>query len=93
LPEILLLLLRAILAGADDVTKVAFQGGQNSGLLPCRHGIASHDTPGEVIRRTRSRAVRGLPPSRVEGLREAGPDSVAVDGETSRRGHDRGKGR
>src|SRR4051812_28547020 len=53
LPEILLLLLCATLAGADDVTEVGIWGGENLAflrrLLPYRHGIPSHDTLGEVI--------------------------------------------
>src|SRR4051794_37037023 len=53
LPEILLLLLCATLAGADDVTEVGIWGGENLAFLrrflPYRHGIPSHDTLGEVI--------------------------------------------
>ena len=53
LPEILLLLLCATLAGADDVTEVGLWGGENLAFLrrflPYRHGIPSHDTLGEVI--------------------------------------------
>src|SRR5690242_8157099 len=53
LPEILLLLLCATLAGADDVTEVGLWGGENLAFLrrflPYRHGIPSHDTLGEVL--------------------------------------------
>src|SRR3954471_754458 len=53
LPEILLLLLCATLAGADDVPELGIWGGENLAflrrLLPYRHGIPSHDTLGEVI--------------------------------------------
>jgi predicted transposase YbfD/YdcC len=81
LPEILLLLLCATLAGADDLVEVELWGDEHlpflRRFLPCRHGVPSHDTLGEV----------------VEALREAAPDLVAVDGETSRRSHARSKGR
>src|SRR5437764_13295464 len=46
LPEILLLLLCATLAGAGDVTEVGLWGEENLAFLrrflPYRHGIASH---------------------------------------------------
>ena len=47
LPEIMLLLLCATLAGADDFVEIAVWGEQNLGflrrLLPFQHGIPSHD--------------------------------------------------
>jgi hypothetical protein len=53
LPEILLLLLGATLAGADDFVEMALWGNEHliflRRFLPYRHGIASHDTPGAVI--------------------------------------------
>ncbi len=47
LPEIMLLLLCATLAGADDFVEIAVWGEQNLGflrrLLPFQHGIPSHE--------------------------------------------------
>ena len=97
LPEILLLPLCATLAGADDVTEVGIWGGENLAFLrrflPCRHGIPGHDTLGEVIAALDPALFKGCFACRVEGLRAAEPDIIAVDGETSRRTHARGKGR
>ena len=97
LPEILLLLLCATLAGADDVTEVGIWGGENLAflrrLLPYRHGIPSHDTLGEVIAALDPALFKGCFACWVEGLRAAEPDIIAVDGKTSRRTHARGQGR
>ena len=52
-PEIILLLLCATLAGADDLVEMQLWGNQNltflRRFLPYAHGIPSHDTLGEVI--------------------------------------------
>jgi predicted transposase YbfD/YdcC len=97
LPEILLLLLCATLAGADDVAEIAVWGEENLAFLrrflPCEHGIPSHDTLGGVIAALDPEAFKACFAAWVEGLREAEPDVVAVDGKTSRRTHARGKGR
>src|SRR4051794_29558866 len=97
LPEILLLLLCATLAGADEVTEVGLWGGENLAFLrrflPYRHGIASHDTLGEVIAALDPALFKSCFASWVEGLRAAEPDIIAVDGKTSRRTHAKGKGR
>jgi predicted transposase YbfD/YdcC len=97
LPEILLLLLCATLAGADDVAEIEVWGEENLAFLrrflPCEHGVPSHDTLGEVIATLDPEAFKACFAAWVEGLREAEPDVVAVDGKTSRRTHARGKGR
>jgi predicted transposase YbfD/YdcC len=97
LPEILLLLLCATLAGADDVTEVGIWGGENLAFLrrflPYRHGIPSHDTLGEVIAALDPALFKSCFACWVEGLRAAEPDIIAVDGKTSRRTHARGQGR
>ena len=53
LPEILLLLLCATLAGADDFVEVQLWGSQNLAflrrLLPYARGVPSHDTLGDVV--------------------------------------------
>lgn len=97
LPEILLLLLCATLAGADDFVEMRLWGGQNLAFLrrfcPYAHGIPSHDTLGEVIRAVDPALFKACFASWVEGLRESEPDIIAIDGKTSRRTHARKKGR
>src|SRR3954462_4581444 len=97
LPEILLLLLGATLAGAGDFVEIEMWGEEHLAFLrrflPYRHGIPSHDTLGEVVAALDPELFKGCFTRWVEGLREAEPDLVAVDGKTSRRTHARGKGR
>jgi predicted transposase YbfD/YdcC len=97
LPEILLLLLSATLAGADDCVEIELWGKEQLAFLrrflPYRHGIPSHDTLGEVISALDPALFKTCFVSWVEGLREAEPDLIAIDGKTSRRTHARGKGR
>ena len=97
LPEILLLLLSATLAGADDCVEIEFWGNEQLAFLrrflPYRHGIPSHDTLGEVISALDPTLFKACFVSWVEGLREAEPDLIAIDGKTSRRSHARSRGR
>jgi predicted transposase YbfD/YdcC len=97
LPEIVLLLLSATLAGADDFVEIQLWGEQNLAFLrrflPYRHGIASHDTLGEVIRVLDPEHFKSCFTAWVAGLREDEPDIIAIDGKTSRRTHARAQGR
>ena len=97
LPEIVLLLLCATLAGADDFVETQLWGEENLGFLrrflTYEHGVPSHDTLGEVIRVLDPDAFKSCFTSWVEGLRETAPDLVAIDGKTSRRTHARRHGR
>lgn len=97
LPEILMLLLCATLAGADDFVEIELWGGQNLAFLrrflAYGHGIPSHDTLGEVIAVLDPEQFKAAFTAWVEGLRESEPDLVAIDGKTSRRSHARSKGR
>lgn len=97
LPEIVLLLLCATLAGADDFVEMRLWGTRNLAFLrrfcPYAHGLPSHDTLGEVIRAVDPALFKACFTSWVEGLREAEPDIIAIDGKTSRRTHARKKGR
>ena len=102
LPEIMLLLLCATLAGADDFVGVEVWGEQNLGFLrrlrPFRHGIPSHDTLGEVVAMLDPAVFRDCFTAWVAGLCEprpeaAAPEVIAIDGKTSRRTHARSKGR
>ncbi len=97
LPEIVLLLLSATLAGADDFVETQLWGEQNLAFLrrflAYEHGIASHDTLGEVVRVLDPECFKSCFTAWVAGLREAEPDIIAIDGKTSRRTHARAKGR
>jgi predicted transposase YbfD/YdcC len=97
LPEILLCVLCATMAGADDFVEI--ERWANSKLeflrrfLPFARGIASHDTLNDVINALPSDLFSECFVSWVSGLRDAAADIVAVDGKTSRRAHNRDKGR
>src|SRR3954451_14833750 len=97
LPEILLLLLCATLAGADDLVEIELWGEEHLAFLrrfsPCGLGIPSHDTLGCVLAALDPDRFKSCFTSWAEGLREAEPDLVAIDGKTSRRTHARSKGR
>src|SRR4051794_33318070 len=102
LPEILLLLLCATLAGADDVVETELWGEQNLAFLrrflPFTHGVPSHDTLGDLLARLDPELFRHCFAAWVAELRAqapelAGPEVIALDGKTSRRSHARAKGR
>src|SRR5690349_5508289 len=102
LPEILLLLLCATLAGADDFVEIAVWGEQNLGFLrrflPFAQGIPSHDTLGDVVAMLDPGLFKQCFTAWVAGLRArapdlAGPEVIAIDGKTARRSHARSKGR
>jgi len=102
LPEILLLVLCATLAGANDFVAVRLWGEQAlpflRRLLPYEDGLPSHDTLGDVMNALDPELFKECFLSWVEALRfspsEAdGPEIIAVDGKTSRRTHNRAKGR
>lgn len=97
LPEVLLLVLCGTLAGADDFVEVRRWGMMNQAFLrrflPYAHGVPSHDTLNDVVCALDGELFSARFTAWVEGLREAEPDIVAVDGKTSRRAHDRANGR
>ena len=97
LPEVLLLLLCGTLAGAEDFVEIRRWGVVHRAFLerflPYALGIPSHDTLGDVVAALDGASFSACFTSWVEGLRDAEPDIVAVDGKTSRRTHDRGNGR
>ena len=97
LPEILLLVLAATLAGADDFVEVRLWGRQHlvflRRFLPFQRGIPSHDTLGDVLNALDPELFKRCFVAWVDGLRETEPDVVAIDGKTSRRCHARSKGR
>jgi predicted transposase YbfD/YdcC len=97
LPEVLLLVLCATLGGAEDFVEVVRWGRTKleflRRFLPFAHGVPSHDTLCDVISALDPDLFRTAFTTWVEDLREAEPDIVAIDGKTSRRSHDRAKGR
>src|SRR3982750_1736437 len=97
LPEIMLLVLCATLAGAEDFVEVRLWGAKNLDFLrrflPFKDGLPSHDTLNDVINALDPALFKTCFVAWVEGLREAEPDIVAIDGKTSRRTHNRRKGR
>ncbi len=97
LEEILLVVLCATVAGAEDFVEIRRWGVVNltflRRLLPFADGIASHDTLNDVINAIDGELFGRCFGEWVESLRQAEPDIVAIDGKTSRRTHDRGKER
>jgi len=97
LPEIMLLVLCATLAGAEDFVEARLWGVKNLAFLrrflPFKDGLPSHDTLNDVINALDPALFKTCFVAWVEELREAEPDMVAIDGKTSRRTHNRRKGR
>lgn len=97
LAEILLLLLCATIAGADDFVEIALWGREHLEFLrrfrPYQRGIPSHDVLCDVIAAIDPEGFKTCFLSWVETLRGKDPDIIAIDGKTSRRSHARSKGR
>lgn len=97
LPELLLLLLCGTVAGADDFVELTLWGEEHLAFLrrflPFARGIPSHDTLCEVIAALDPELFKTCFTNWVERLRISGPDTIAIDGKTSRRSHARSKGR
>ena len=97
LMEILLLALAAAIAGADDFVEVTLWGAEHQGFLrrfyAYKDGIPSHDTMCDVFAAIDPDKFRVCFQAWVEDFREGISGVIAIDGKTSRRSHDRGKGR
>jgi hypothetical protein len=97
LREVLLLVLCASLCGMDDFVEIRMWGDQRLDFLrrfyPFERGLASHDTLNDIVNALDPQLFQACFARWVEGLRDELPDVVAIDGKTSRRTHDRGKGR
>ena len=107
LPEVLLLVLCGTLAGAEGFVEVRRWGVVHLNflrrLLPFKDGLPSHDCLNDVVNALDGDLFPECFTAWVEGLREGaptpgapatdGPEVVAIDGKTSRRTHDRGRGR
>jgi predicted transposase YbfD/YdcC len=96
LPEVLLTVLCATMAGAEDFVEIERWAKRKLDVLrrflPFAEGIASHDTLNDVINALPAEDFQACFVAWVEGLRDDDPEIVAVDGKTSRRSHNRGKG-
>jgi predicted transposase YbfD/YdcC len=97
LPEIMLLVLAATIAGADDLVEVHEWGLEHldflRSCLPFRDDIPSHDTLADVLNALDQELFKICFMNWVEDLRDSDPDVIAIDGKTSRRTHDRGRER
>jgi predicted transposase YbfD/YdcC len=97
LPEIMLLVLAATIAGADDLVEVHEWGLEHLDFLrtclPFRDDIPSHDTLADVINALDPELFKTCFMDWVDDLRDSDPDVIAIDGKTSRRTHDRGRDR
>ncbi len=97
LAEILLLMLCATIAGADDFVEIHLWGNEHQDFLrrflPYDHCIPSHDTLCDVIAAIDPELFKSCFLAWVEALRADTPEVIAIDGKTSRRSHDRRKGR
>jgi predicted transposase YbfD/YdcC len=97
LPEILLLVLCATLAGMEDFVEIRLWADQRLDFLrrflPYERGVPSHDTLCDVINALDPELFKACFLAWVEGLRDPQPEIIAIDGKTSRRSHARKKGR
>lgn len=97
LPEIMLLVLSATIAGMEDFVQIRLWGRERleflRRFLPFERGIPAHDTLNDVINALDAELFQSCFSSWVEALQDHQPDIIAIDGKTSRRTHDRSKGR
>ena len=97
LRELLLLVLCATLAGMEDFVEIKLWGDQRLDFLrrfyPYERGVPSHDTLNDLINALDPQVFKACFIAWVEDLRDDEPDLIAIDGKTSRRSHDRAKGR
>jgi predicted transposase YbfD/YdcC len=97
LPEIMLLILAATIAGADDFVEIEAWGNERLDflrtLLPYENGIPSHDALNDLVNALDPELFKACFTSWVASMREDDPDIIAIDGKTSRRTHNRARGR
>jgi predicted transposase YbfD/YdcC len=93
LPEMLLLVLCATLAGAETFVEATQWGRTKLGflrkLLPFKRGIPSHDALNDVVNALDANLFSECFSTWVDSLRDNDPEIVAIDGKTSRRAHSR----
>lgn len=95
--EVLLLVLSATLAGADDFVETVLWGEEHLTFLRrfyrYERGIPSHDTLCDVFAALDPELFKACFLAWIDDVRDSDPEIIAIDGKTSRRSHDRGKGR
>ncbi|MCP4047210.1 MAG: ISAs1 family transposase, partial [Gammaproteobacteria bacterium] len=93
LPEILLVVLCGVMAGADDFVEIERWGKRKLEYLrrhlPYKDGICSHDTLNDVMNALPGELFSDCFTNWVSALRDQDPEIVAIDGKTSRRAHAR----
>jgi hypothetical protein len=91
LPEVLLLILLAVLAGAETFTDIARFGERKIELLrrfrPYVNGTPSHDHLGDIFATLDARAFQLCFVAWVAALTNTPAEVIAVDGKTSRRSY------
>lgn len=96
LSEILMIVLCATLAGADNFMEIEQWAKAKIDflrrLLPFKKGIPSHDTLNDVMNALPHKAFSKCFRSWVASLHKLIPDFIAVDGKTSRRAHNKDNG-
>ena len=97
LEEIVLLVVCATVAGADDLVEVREWGLEHLDFLrkylQFRDDIPSHDTLADVLNAVDPALFAQCFADWIAGLRDDAPDVIAIDGKTSRRTHDKPKDR
>ena len=97
LPEILLLVLSATRHRGGDFVETTLWGTEHLAFLRrfyrYANGIPSHDTLCDVFAALDPELFKACFLAWISGLRDDDPDIIAIDGKTSRRSHDRRKGR
>jgi predicted transposase YbfD/YdcC len=91
LPEVLLLILLAVLAGAEAFTDIARFGERKIELLrrfrPYENGTPSHDHLGDIFATLDARAFQLCFVAWVAALTNTAAEVIAIDGKTSRRSY------
>ena len=91
LPEVLLLILLAVLAGAEAFTDIARFGERKIDLLrrfrPYKNGTPSHDHLGDIFATLDARAFQACFVAWVAALTNTPAEVIAIDGKTSRRSY------
>src|SRR5712691_11679477 len=94
LPEVLLLILLAVLAGAEAFTDIARFGERKIDLLrrfrPYVNGTPSHDHLGDIFATLDARAFQLCFVAWMAALTNTPAEVIAVDGKTSRRSYQKG---
>jgi predicted transposase YbfD/YdcC len=97
LPEIMLLILAATMASAEDFVEIEEWGEEQLDFLrtflPYANGIPSHDALNDLVNALDPELFKACFTSWVDKLRDSDPEIIAIDGKTSRRTHNRSRGR